>query len=269
MNLQLNKSGILKRGSSFSTVTEQGVKLALKNRYGSEVDLISWTTKPLDEKSDNYVAILKCVDVVYKTIDKREASTSLIVKMSSKNGVNNRFGIEFLSNVFKKEVNFYTKIIPRLNKLLYSIEHESLKVPQLYHYNLKKSKEILYLEDLRIRNFKPIKLHKTLEINHFKHITKELAKLHAAFYLYRTSNTKKNIEFAFNDFKGPSFNSNFCKMITDSVANCIEQIDEYKFTAYKLRHINFQEEIERVASSSPFFETICHGDMWFHNVLIK
>ena len=49
-------------------VTEEGVKAALKSRYGSDADLVTWEVHDFTSKGDNYLSFVTSVLVKYKKI---------------------------------------------------------------------------------------------------------------------------------------------------------------------------------------------------------
>ena len=256
-------------------ITEDNVKSALKLQCGTHAKLTSWEIKDFTSPGDNYVAFVTSVLVDY-SMDSKKEKTSFIVKLSSTGGLATIY--DLTENVFKKESSFYTKIVPELNRELTIASQPNLKVPKCFYYNLEKNKEIIFLEDLRNRQFKLANRKKGLNFAHVNLVMEELGRLHASSELLKGTFTKVDLINKFssledNLYEKGNLRKGIMKGILENIgadtASLIEEVDCYKEIAERLKLIDFFEIMEKMIITEPPFEVIAHGDCWTNNILFR
>ena len=264
-----NHSTIKKQ--SYDFITQENVKVALKSKFGNNAILKSWEAKKLGEKSFNFIGMITEVSVAYLENDVKKF-TSFIVKAAGNDSqvVLRKNG---LADVFKKEADFYTKIIPALNQRMHSIGQPKLKFPECYYISLEKGKELIFLEDLREKGFSPMlkELNQKMKASEILIIVKELARFHAASSLIHNSRKKEEFIEA-HECLTMSMDiyclENF-KLIHQSIINVISILDGYTEIKNKLEKLDIGKLIERMDKSEMPFQVIRHADCYYHNIMIK
>ena len=260
---------------SKSLVTEDGVRNALKAKFGEDAELNSWEIVDFTKKGDNYMCDVSSVVVNYtKSLEKR--TSSFVVKLSHNEGL---LAVNDTSaDIFMKEGGFYTNIVPELDKILISSGQPELKVPKCYNLNLRKGNEIIFFEDLRNNGFKMTDRKKGLDEQHLNLFLKELGRFHAASILLQDSKSKKELieqypcleELFFNEkLIDDASTIQFTSSLTENASKILEQIEGYEQIAEEIKQIDYLGEVISELKSTRPFEVISHGDCWTNNVLFK
>ena len=258
-----------------SLITEEGVKKALEAQCGPDAELRSWEVIDFTKKGDNYACVVSSVVVTYIKYLKKQW-TSFVVKLNPCEGLMSMNDIA--GGMFMKEGNFYTQLVPELNKILVLSGQPELKLAKCYNASLNKDEEIIYLEDLRDEGFKMTDRKKGLDAPHLTLVLQELGRMHAASMILQGSKSKKELielypclEEKFFDkekIKDPIMEK-FSSSQTENSSEMLEQIDGYQNIAKQIKEIEFFSDAVKEIESAPPFEVICHGDCWTNNVLFK
>nr|XP_045586384.1 uncharacterized protein LOC123748238 isoform X1 [Procambarus clarkii]XP_045586385.1 uncharacterized protein LOC123748238 isoform X2 [Procambarus clarkii] len=259
-------------------ITEAHVKAALTADKGSEADLVSWSVKDFTNKGDNYATIVTSVSVKF-SLAGQERTTSYVAKLNPMRAAG--LGISELSViVFQKEAEFFQEILPLLNAELTVRGLPGLRVAKWFHTSLEKDKEMIFLEDLRSREFKMFDRKKGMDVAHATLVLQELARLHAASLLVKATAPEQDLadRFTYVKVEWINFSEHAKKIFNDMFAGALaggeemlHDIEGYKVAELWLaKHKNncanlFQSQLVR----SPKFDVICHGDCWNNNVLFR
>ncbi|XP_037794500.1 uncharacterized protein LOC119589919 isoform X1 [Penaeus monodon] len=258
--------------SCHALVTEEAVQEALKADKGVEAQLTSWRIEDFTKFGDNYASIVTSV-VVSFVLDGVDEQTSYVVKVNPCHSYQNMEGATNIG--FVKEAEFYGKLLPRLNAAMEEASLKTLRFPKYYHNCLKVGKELLFLEDLRRRNFKMYDRRKGLDVAHASLVLEELARLHAASLLLQNKdpeyfqNTLLNRDWA-NAFDGAiavdvMFGGHF-----DNTVAMLEKIGGYETAIQWIRSTkpNIREIFTEQLEPSKY-HVLCHGDAWNNNCLFR
>ncbi|XP_045586389.1 uncharacterized protein [Procambarus clarkii] len=259
-------------------ITEAHVKAALTADKGSEADLVSWSVKDFTNKGDNYATVVTSVSVKF-SLAGQEQTTSYAVKLNPNRAV--ELGMsDFLSAIFKKESEFFQDILPLLNAELTVNGRQGLRVAKWFYTSFEKDKEMIFLEDLRLRGFKMLDSKKGMDLAHATLVLQELGKLHAASLLLKATAPEQDLADRFTHIKVDwmSFPDIAKKMFNDMFSGpmaageeMLRDIEGYEVAAQWLakHNNNFADILLRHLDRNPKFDVICHGDCWNNNLLFR
>ncbi|XP_045586392.1 uncharacterized protein [Procambarus clarkii] len=258
-------------------ITEAHVKAALTVDKGSEADLVSWSVKDFTHKGDNYATIVTSVSVKF-SLAGQERTTSYVVKLNPMRPFLD-FAV-FTQAIFYKEAEFFEEILPLLNAELTVRGLQGLRVAKWFYTSLEKDKEMIFLEDLRLRGFKMFDRKKGMDVAHATLVLQELARLHAASLLLKATAPEQDLADRFKHIKVDWLNysknarQTISEMFSSHFANAEEllhDIEGYEVAEqWMAKHKNdcaglFESQLVR----TPKFDVICHGDCWNNNVLFR
>ncbi|KAA0202977.1 EcKinase 14 [Hyalella azteca] len=264
----------------YDFICSTDVITALTEAVGSEAKFQSYEVRDFIKKGDNYLGTLTSILVVYN-LDAETKEISFIVKAARNQSSSLSSFSEYL---YMKEFDFYSKVIPALNKELKSIGQHTLQIPKCYLCVEKESLKVLFLEDLRCGGFKLYNRKTSLDMEHLSLVCRELAHLHAISNLYLTKNNYKAEDIrkiwpclkdpfyifkeegdlaSFEDF----FKTFICTGIVAATSNpgyegAAKFFKECLTTAHEIFY-------DQMLLSSQEFTSICHGDAWTNNFLFR
>ncbi|KAK4307918.1 hypothetical protein Pmani_020366 [Petrolisthes manimaculis] len=262
-----------------SLITEQHVKSALRKDKGDEAQLLTWNINNFTKKGDNLASVVTSVVIDYHLahLGSETHQTSYIIKLNP--CITSAFTDSFTNMVFEKEVNFYEEILPDLNHMLNNTGQESLRMPELFHSSLEENKELMFLNDLRRREFVMVEKFKGQDEAHVRLALKELSRLHASSILLQAKAPDTNLSQRY-----PSLDKDFLystgakkerlqKMFSGGYDNAIvilKSCERHTAAAWLERNLPnvldlFQEHLEKI----PPFKVICHGDFSNNNILFR
>ena len=267
--------------NSQSLVEREDVQRALAAAEGPAAKLISFQWKNFTSKGDNYACLVSSVEVMFEK-DGQEQKTSYVVKLNQPNPVP---ALEKMSAImFEKEIGFYKEIIPLLNKELEALQFSPLGVPKYFYSETQKEKDVIFMEDMRERDFKMLDRRIGMDRNHTMLVMRELAKLHAISVILMDTNKfkRENLERKFSFLEeaftktieeGLGKNSflNFFGNAFSIITEVVEKMNGYECEAKFLRSIvpTSSDTMINILKPEKPFVTICHGDSWNNNFLFR
>jgi hypothetical protein len=81
---------------------------------------------------------------------------------------------------FRNEVDFYTKLKPKLDKLVSCPETQGLKAPTCYYASDEKG--VIVMENLKTSSFRNMDKKDGLDSDHMKKVLEQLARFHGVSY---------------------------------------------------------------------------------------
>lgn len=276
--MSVEASGKSNKKDPLSLITEQHVTSALRKDKGVEARLLKWNISNFTENGDNLATVVTRVVVDYSIGNSRETQqTSYIVKVNPclSAGVHD----VVTSLMFEKEAKFYEEVIPDLNDMLQKAGQESLRMPKLLHSSQEKGRELLFLEDLRLREFVMVEKFKGQDETHIRLALKELSRLHAASVLLQAKAPDVDLTVRHpalgKDWKNTTGEDKetLTKMISGNYQNAVGILKcckRHTAATWVERNVSnawdlFQEHLAR----NPPFEVLCHGDFWNNNMLFR
>lgn len=263
---------------SHKLVTENHVKCALENAAGPQAKLKSFDVVDFTAVGDNYSCFVTSVKVTYVEDDETK-TTSFVVKLNPCRAMESM--ATFTARVFRKESEFYTLLLPKLNKILTDLSQPKLRLPECYHASLESKKEIIIFEDMRPKAYKMFDRMKGLDGEHATLVVEELARLHAASVLLQEQIGAEKFTEKFecleelfisnDDFPEQLTFKGWFKNFVLSGAKIAEKLKNYSQVSAFLTEIaptSLDILIKQMGSKSPF-KVVCHGDCWNNNLLFR
>lgn len=258
-------------------ITKQDVEQALKADKGFDVSLESYEIKDFTSKGDNYASLVSSVEVLFRKSGKKQ-EISYVAKINLCRPSLLDAG-DLMDRVFAKEIQFYTKVVPLLDKELQKVGESSLRFPKHYHSVETKGRQVIYFEDLRRIGFKMYNRQLAMDEGHAVLVINELARLHASSSLLQ-KNLAVDLTEKFDIFSDEqdTFKSMDDAMVAnvfgtffESTAQITDQVPGYGFVSEFLR--KWKPELKGILadllSVEEPFKFITHGDVWSNNLLFR
>ena len=260
-------------------ITKQDVEKVLKQDKGEEAKVKEFKYQDFTKKGDNFTCLVTRV-IVDNMIGIENYRTTYVVKI---NPCRSKLFKQMSEVLFRKEIGFYTKILPLLNAELQRVDEPELKLPRFIYCVSDPSKEIMYFRDLQREDFKLYGRKEYLDCTYVQLVLKELARFHAASVLLFTRYERSPecllekfpfLEDAYElmkreksailyEFSIPNF--------LETAACIAERLPGYEHLAEKLRN----KKVDAIAiynaqmTTAPQFQTLVHADFWNNNFLFK
>ena len=260
-------------------IVKEDVEIALATDKGKDAVLHNFYIENFLSKGESYAAFATRVVVDY-TVDGSEHRTSYVAKT---NPCRPPVFKEVSEVLFRKEIGFYSQILPLLNDELKRINEPYLKMPRYFHSVSEPSKEVLYLEDLRREGFSMHNPKKILDNDHIELLLRELARFHAASTLLLSRNdfTAEHLLENFpcledyeEQIEREGSELTFDKALPylfECGALIADRMKKYGDLAKKIRAMvnNVGELFKAQYTSKPEFQTLIHTDFWNNNFLFR
>lgn len=254
-------------------IGEETVRAALLNDKGSEAKLVSWRGETLSE-GDGATSLIFNITVKFEVAGTEE-ETCYVVKLSPTREFKED---DFHYLIFTKECRFYSEVMPMVTSLLEELGEQPIRLPKCYYHSLEKGKEILFLENLKVKGFQMRDKSLGLDMAHSCLVLKEVGKLHAASYIFRSRNDIELTE-KFDFFQTEwthKFNlgcnwGTFMSNLLEKRLEAFEKSGGYERIVKWIKKVKpevwplYEKQIER---KSPF-ASIIHGDCWINNMLFR
>lgn len=185
----------------------------------------------------------------------------------------------FYNLIFVKEGNFYSQVLPALNKVLHQAGERPLAFPRCLHHSLAViGEEFIFLENLKVLGYKMEDRAVGLAEPHVSLVLKELARLHAASFLLQDRLPHGLLdEFTFLqiDWK-EKFNlgsdwTGFVRNLLDLHTGVLEKMGGCEKVVGWIKKIypKVDQLFDKMTTRAPPFATILHGDCWTNNLLFR
>lgn len=154
-------------------VLREDVEKVLKIDKGQTAEFLSFEIRDF---INNGVAT---VIVFYRMLDETDI-VAYVVKL-------NPYRLEnfdkTIRETFYNELQFYSEFLPLINEELKRAGETKLRVPECFYFNAANGREVIYLENLRSKNFVVADSKKEFDADHTHMILGEIARLHGASIL--------------------------------------------------------------------------------------
>ncbi len=258
------------------------LEILWKVEGNQDVEILSCSVQPGTEKGENYASEMLRCDLT-AVVGKEEKDYHWMVKLEP-------VLTEFTKGMHleEKEITYYKELMPKWN-LIAEEKKASFRITNLdspfAELGEKGKRSILVMENLCHHGYTdaPNKK-KGLSLDHIKVALEELARFHSLGYVYLKSypngleeGRRKN-EVFITDYMTAETASGaqvLFKRLSDEIINTVGLIQEpgQDFVSIYQR---FRDEndpykfIQRLLRAKPdAFNVICHGDVWFNNMLFK
>ncbi|XP_034487244.1 uncharacterized protein LOC117791567 [Drosophila innubila] len=251
-------------------------------RVEPEVQIEAFELAQGSDRGDNYTAALYRINLSGQrhNLDgsKHKWEQSVICKVLPESVVQRE---AYKSDrLFRNEVEFYTKIMPELNKFQASKTGIGAAVFNSIPKCFTARHDLLIMEDLRVRGFEMSDRHKGLSMEETQSVLLQVAQFHALSLAYK--------------FEHPLEFTKMCSLISEGIF-CTANTSWYKnyyerLTKNAIKMVSdvlpadskYMQALRSFAESSSFFaqmvqlasaesplSAICHGDCWVNNFLYR
>lgn len=254
-------------------IEDEAVRAALKSDQGSEAKLVSWRGETLSD-TDGATSRIFNVRVKFEVAG-AEKDTCYVVKLSPKRECKED---DFHHLIFTKECRFYGEVVPVVTSLLEELGEELIRFPRCYYYSLEEGKEVLFLENLRVKDFQMRDKSQGLDMAHSRLVLRDLGKLHATSYIFQSRiDTELIRKFDFfqtewtHEFNLGCDWGTFMSSLLDKRLDAFEKKGGHARTVEWIKKVKaevwplYEKQIERKAP----FASIIHGDCWICNLLFR
>lgn len=239
-------------------------------KEGQAFKIVTFNIGAGNAKGENYASVMLRANMKVETSEGL-VSKEYVVKVNHQSEMSEEMLEMF--NVFPKEIEMYTEIVPAFQRIFSEIEPNMIFGPRCVFGGTKPA-DCIVLEDLRPLGYVNTDRKAGLDLAHSELILEKLAKFHAASVIYMergNSFSKTYNEGIFADHIKPFF-ENFVhtipimqevankswkcnRLLTDLFANWREKLVDKMFSVG--------------ARDNNDFNVLCHGDLWSNNVLFK
>lgn len=150
----------------------------LKNYFANEqIRVTGLEIRPAAAPGENFVSNMYRVQVNYTQQTDANAVSSLSVIVKSALTGEAAVGPLKAFNVYKKEIEFYGKIAPKIKQLLAKLnESDQLLADSYGVYN---TNDVMLFEDLKVKSYRTSSIHRGFNFNEAKFVLKKAAAFHA------------------------------------------------------------------------------------------
>ena len=141
-----------------------------------------YTVQAFTKPGDGHAADMVKLILPYTQDGGDPRTASFILKRRNPSG--NVAMNSFMKGVFTKEIELFSVLAPKLDKILLDLgESRGLAIPQCFYSSLEDGKECLVMEDLSVKGFVVSDKTRSLRVSEAQLVLKELARLHGAALL--------------------------------------------------------------------------------------
>lgn len=266
---------------------EKVISIIKKITESDDVTIRSLTLTPGCAAGENYAGeVLACH--VKAEVNSEEVTFDWMVKLSLSDKQRRYFMRKI--HMEEKEQMMYKQVIPKFKQMVQNTDVELNFAPSYYN-EFNEDNSILVLQNMNVSNYRhPEDKKLGFDETHAKLVLDELAKFHALSFAYFNSfpggidHGLKEMELLVTDY----FCANqdpFMKEVNDSyleeshisIERNLEKCrDEDEKINFKEVYQKFRQDVEPFdmrnelyAPNPSDFNILCHGDVWFNNILFK
>uniref|UniRef100_A0A1I8PHS2 CHK kinase-like domain-containing protein n=1 Tax=Stomoxys calcitrans TaxID=35570 RepID=A0A1I8PHS2_STOCA len=230
--------------------------------------------KPATASGENYASVMTRIKIEYNTAKEDQLQTlSFITKASLENDpAVSSITLDY--DIYNTEMKMYEHILPQMAELLKEVGVQE----QLFANTLKVDHEqsTIIFEDLTAKGYVLADRMKGLDLAHAELIVKKMAKFHAAAAVLN-----ERLNHSLEKFDRGLFNRHTNKLglmwenFTYANANCFVKDcpslgAPYYDKLMKLKPYVVQYATQAyVDNAKEDFLTLCHGDLWINNIMMK
>ncbi|XP_058454347.1 uncharacterized protein LOC131432223 [Malaya genurostris] len=223
------------------------------------------------EAGDNFISKLYRVTVEVRFEDGKTQTLPLIVKALGNFGMAEEM-IQMM-NVFPKEIEVYSKLIPGFEQLYAAKGIQVTFGPKCWKHSNEPT-DILVMEDLNEKQFKMVNRREQLDQTHTKVFLKKLAQFHAGSAMYYELNGKYSDKFKegmYSERSEPMF-AEHSKTQMETVTKVVRTWPNGDFYADLMVDGGvsmFRELLNVTRPSANGFNVLNHGDTWCNNMMFR
>uniref|UniRef100_A0A182Q3X6 CHK kinase-like domain-containing protein n=1 Tax=Anopheles farauti TaxID=69004 RepID=A0A182Q3X6_9DIPT len=228
--------------------------------------------RPATEAGDNFVSIMYRVRVTVLVGAEDRRNVSLIVKALPQFGLSEEMIMSL--NVFPKEMEMYTEILPAFEQLYREQGAEVTFGPRCLKH-CSDPTDVIVMEDLKDRQFEMAHRQTGLDMEHCQSLLRRLAQFHAASAVYYERKGPYGAKFLEGMFSEKN-RAMFEKFQSQHDGFMYQTMSEWpnngKLYAELMKHrgMDMFDAILSVTKPDPTkFNVLNHGDMWCNNMMFQ
>ncbi|XP_068229160.1 uncharacterized protein [Palaemon carinicauda] len=268
MELQLNAKEAL---------TDVHLKAALQKDKGPAAQLLSWTLKEVQEKSDDIIGVVSKVRVSYR-MGVKELTVNYITKMIPLQPM--KALKDMLTQGCRKELLFYQELLPALNAQLRAVGLEPLRTPKHLYLNHNPDEMLLIMKDLRSQGFQKFRDKNCFDVPHTNLILQELARLHASSLLLEANIGRRNFDIKYGFLEKEWYNVTddatafFKTLFEGNIENTVAILKPLEPDESVVRWLrNIKPDVYSILNEQKqrnhAFTTVCHADCITTNMMFR
>lgn len=247
------------------------IKTILEDHFKKgEIENVEYTAQLATKEGDNYASVMHRVLVHYTIGDKRE-QISLILKVIP-GGMAGEILVH--NKLFPREIQVYTKILPKMIELLESVNDFTKLSPTCYHTS-ETPDWMLLLEDLHLDHYTLFDHGRLLNLEHALLVINKLAKFHACSAVIYEKHPELFDIFLEGHISSNPERQEFLGFFPEGVkalANEVAQWEGYEVIAGKLFGLVetiIPKGVELFEKQSDILNVLNHGDLWVKNIMYR
>ncbi|XP_055641626.1 uncharacterized protein LOC129778627 [Toxorhynchites rutilus septentrionalis] len=253
-------------GEYFVDVASKKLQLS-ENQF----KIVEIHVKPATETGDNYVAKLYRATVDVDCANGLSKKLSFVLKVQPQLSAADEF--MQMMNVFPKETELYTKLIPGFEQLYHEKGSSVALAPKCWKHSTDPT-EALVLDDLAEENFKMVDRLNGLDRGHAEVVLKRLAQFHAAsaVYHHRHGNYSEMFREGIYVERSEAFFEKHAESQSQSIVSAMRTWPNGDFYADLMEDFGSSMfgELVKVSRANPEgFSVLNHGDAWCNNFMFQ
>ncbi|XP_055370839.1 uncharacterized protein LOC129605237 [Condylostylus longicornis] len=254
---------------TLKSVKEEYITEVIEKEFGKNAKVKKIEEVLTSGAGENYASDLHRIQVDVELEDKTETTVSYIYKAMP----NSEFGGQMLKamNIFPREIEIYTKIIPKFEEL-YKEAGKTVRFSPKCVF-VAPGEEAFLMEDLKPKKFVNAKRQIGLNIDQVKRTLEKLAEYHAASVIVyeRDGYAATYIEGIFKEeIMKPMLEMQ--KSLMNIYIDCLKQnenVQPYIHKMLKMLDYGFDKFLDAMKVNENEFNVLNHGDLWCNNIMFQ
>lgn len=224
-------------------------------------------------KGDGYLGLLWSAKVT--TRDSSDKVLHLVLKVT--NNALEAGDIISPQVFFRREAYVYEIVFPTFEKLQCAIRTKNAftSYPKLYGTSLKNTKEMLVMEDLKMRGYQMWNRLTPMDKDHISRVMEEYGRFHALSYLLRD---QKPLEFkqvtqSLDDVLANLISTDWVVVYESACIKVAEMLELNGYSKASEKIEQMKDEVMDILTSyakkDDKYSVILHGDCWCNNIMFK
>ncbi|XP_026480679.1 uncharacterized protein LOC113387555 [Ctenocephalides felis] len=240
-------------------------------KLNSDASVIGFRIWLATAKGDNYLSELYRAEIEYET-ERKTKKVTLVIKIMPEGNQSEEFVREM--GVFPKEISMYTKVLPKLSKILYGVGiNTELSSKCIKSLDMKPTG--IVMTDLAIGGYKMGKRTKGLDITHSTLLMDKIAHMHAASIVMELKDPHSVDDYTLGFIQTESEDHLMNQLLLKALVELSEATSIWDgYQKYSKKLYNMKDTIIQRAMASTKMRPGCinvlnHGDLWTNNMLFK